>query len=777
VGNDLVLELVRPEYARIRHELLDLPSSPRILSALIPGVLVGEKLAEFQPNREDFRLGRVKQPALLDFVVDDILSNGVSLVRGHGACGKTTLAQLLSCHKQIKPSPVYYVDLAKVDLSGTGGDIKNDVLKFSGKGVLFIIDNVHLDEAFAENLLEYWQGYSKSTGSRILFLGRERASAAGTPVGRLSARVLRAGHAELSGVVERIFARRNLPVPRIPTECLNNWAKTFGGSKVRTELTVDLVAFSAAVQFRMADMQRGRYSLTANDAVAAIREKYIEPIRSDAERDNLYRIAALSDFEIALPVEALTHPECGFPVANKEMGLVLCETSSGHNPRRIYTLAHAALGGLIISAIGSKFNAPREREIIARAFPSIGVRMVTRNGEGGQNPKIVAAIRASLSDGSWVGSCSTVDEWASLLRAIRTKKLATEIDVGRGLAAAMRERILNGHSNIPALNRFVREAKRNGLNEVIAVIYDVSDNEVFEALQEVICYSRPDEIATFLQHHSEPENFVKRLDLQKWNNAQANLPIYYLAEALAAMRYFEKWARVDMAQVPASQMIRSRDTLFLRNINIGMLAHLLRISTLPVREKEDFLAWLETIGSLEDIISNSKRTHLSGALLSLFNHLDASLGRYFLTRSLHEKVLSEIDKAWQVDNKNSLLKNMKKKIFGINLLGAYSIFRGGLPAGSRPYWPDDLIVDDLLSNGLLGLPGEKLGTYELLFWLGLREYSRFGTGPTHVPAQLAEQFMERLERSDPPSAKADATKQGLLQWLEASKKRAWQLCP
>lgn len=777
VGNDLVLELARPEYARIRHELLDLPSSPRILSALVPGVMVGEKLAEFQPNREDFRLGRVKQPALLESVVDDILSNGVCLVRGHGACGKTTLAQLLSCHEKITPSPVYYVDLAKVDLSGMGGDIKNDVLTFSGKGVLFVIDNVHLDEGFAENLYEYWQGYAKSTGSRILFLGRERASAAGTPLGRLPARVLRAGHAELKGVVERVFARRNLPMPKIPTECLNDWAKTFGGSKVRAELTVDLVAFSAAVQFRMAGMQRGIYSLSANDAVAAIREKYIEPIRSNAERDNLYRIAALSDFEIALPSEALTHPECGFPVANKEMGLVLCETSSGHDPRRIFTLAHAALGGLILSAVGSKFNAPREREIVARTFPSIGVRMVTRNGDGARDPDIVAAIKASLSNGSWVGSCSTVDEWASLLRAIRTKKLAAGIDVGRGLAAAMRERILKGHCNIPALNRFVREAKRNGLNEVIAVIYDVSDNEVFKALQNVICYARPDEIATFLQHHGKPDDFVKKLDILKWNDAQANLPVYYLAEALAAMRDFEKWGRVDMAQVPASQMIRSRDASLLRNIHIGMLAHLFRISTLPLREKDDFLAWLDTIGSLEDIITNSKRTHLSGALLSLFNHLDASLGRYFLTRPLQEKVFSEIDKAWQADPDNSLLKNTKKKIFGISLLGAYSTFRGGLPPGSRLYWPDDVIVDDLLSTGLLGLPGEKLGMYELLFWLGLREYSRFGAGPAQVPAQFAEQFMQRLARSHPPGAKADATKHALLQWLEASKRRTWQLCP
>jgi hypothetical protein len=775
VGNDLVLELARPEYARIRHELLDLPSSPRILSALIPGVLVGDKLAEFQPNREDFRLGRVKQPALLESVVDDILSNGVCLVRGHGACGKTTLAQLLSCHEKIAPSPIYYVDLAKVDLSGVGGDIKNDVLTFSGKGVLFVVDNVHLDEGFAENLYEYWQGYAKSTGSRILFLGRERASAAGTPLGRLPARVLRAGHAELQGVVERIFARRNLPMPRITTECLNEWSKTFGGSRVRAELTVDLVAFSAAVQFRIASMQRGIFSLSASDAVAAIQEKYIQPIRSDAERENLFRIAALSDFEIALPSEALPHPECSFPVANKDLGLVLCETSSGHDPRRIFTLAHAALGGLILSAAGSKFNASRERIGIAGTFPSIGVRMVTRNAEGAQDPDIVAAIRVSLSNGSWVASCSTVDEWATLLRAIRTKKLADGIDLGRGLATAMRERILKGHCNIPALNRFVREAKRNALNEAIAVLYDVSDNEVFKALQNVICYARPDEIATFLQHHGEPEDLVRKLDIQKWNDAQANMPVYYLAEALAAMRNFEKWGRVDMALVPASQMIRSRDASLLRNINIGMLAHLLRISNLSLREKNDFLAWLDFIGSLEDIIRNSKRTHLSGALMSFFNHLDESLRRYFLSPSLEEKVFFEIGNAWQADPGNSLLKNTKKKIFGISLLGAYASFCGGLPPGSRLYWPDDVMVDDLLKTGLLGLQGEKLGMYELLFWLGLREYSRFGTGPTQVPGQFAEQFMQRLARSHPPGTKADATKQALLQWLEASKKRAWRL--
>jgi hypothetical protein len=564
-------------------------------------------------------------------------------------------------------------------------------------------------------------------------------------------------------------------MPTIPAECLNDWSKTFGGSKGRSELTVDLVAFSAAVQFRMARMERGLYSLSANDAVAAIREKYIEPIKSNSERDNLYRLAALSDFEIALPAEALTHPECGFPIANKELGLVLCETSSGHDPRRIFTLAHAALGGLILSAIGAKFNVPRERQIIARTFPSIGVRMVTRNGEGAQDLDIVAAIQASLSDGSWVSSCSTVDEWATLLRAIRTKKLAAGIDVGSGLAPAMRERILKEQCNTPALNRFVREAKRNGLNEVIAVIYDISDNEVFSALQNVICYARPDEIATFLQHHGKPEDFVKKMDLRKWNYAQANLPVYYLAQVLAAMRDFEKWGRIEMAHVPAAQTIRSRDASLLRNINIGMLAHLLRISALPSGEKDDFLAWLEKIGILEDIIRNSRRSHLSGALLSLFNHLDTSLAKYFLTGHLQEKVFSEIDNAWQADPENSLLKNTKKKIFGIILLGAYSTFQGGLPSGSRLYWPDDVIVDDLLSTGLLGLPGEKLGTYELLFWLGMRDYSRFSVGPTQVPAHFAEQFMRRLARSKPPSAKADATKRALLQWLEASKRQAWQL--
>lgn len=172
IGHSLSEQLAQPECARIVYQMLGIRPSPHVFDLLEPGGLHDGQLADFQPTETDFVDGLVWESPLVNIVEAALPRGEAVLVRGHGASGKTTFAQ--SVAQRWAPRPVYYLDLVDVLALGesTTGAIAKDIVELGSAEVLFIVDNIHVDEKVALKIYSAWRRFLPQTGS-LLLMGRE----------------------------------------------------------------------------------------------------------------------------------------------------------------------------------------------------------------------------------------------------------------------------------------------------------------------------------------------------------------------------------------------------------------------------------------------------------------------------------------------------------------------------------------------------------------------------------------------------------------------------
>ena len=174
-----------------------------------------DQIGVFAPTKDEYLNDRVHRPRVADQVKRHLETQGWALVRGRGAAGKTVLGTQLALGPLFGPTPTYYLDLAEFTGSTIPLDVPATLEAITTRAddlVLFIIDNVHLDEDVARALFNHWQTYPN--GSSFLMLGRWVA-AGPDPRGRAfplddlepAAVVLEAGPHELAGVFNRLAQR------------------------------------------------------------------------------------------------------------------------------------------------------------------------------------------------------------------------------------------------------------------------------------------------------------------------------------------------------------------------------------------------------------------------------------------------------------------------------------------------------------------------------------------------------------------------------------------
>jgi len=341
----LARDLCQPRFAAVWSEMLCLPCTCYPFQRIREGEgLFGKegRVEVFAPTLREYEADAVHRPALLTAVGECLERQGWAWVRGRGATGKTGLAARLALDHERRGGPAYYLDLAASDTEGRvdATDLFEVVSTRADADVLFVVDNVHLASELASALYRHW--CEAGQGSRWLMLGRlqelgTHPRGVARPLEELqpSALELENTAEDLLGVYERLVRRHASSAGNPPREVLGRWKEIFAA---------DLIAFSAAVIRRLADLARGRWTLEAADARAYVRDEYLGG--SEEERQNLLRLAAMTSIEATTPEEALEVRALEGPL---QRGYVL-RSEHGRERYRRYRLVHPGLGELFLSS-------------------------------------------------------------------------------------------------------------------------------------------------------------------------------------------------------------------------------------------------------------------------------------------------------------------------------------------------------------------------------------------------------------------------------------------
>jgi hypothetical protein len=207
-GGQLVQELARPEFARTRVDILGLAELPAWFALVRPKGRPEGPRTDFVPTANDFESGHVHRSRETDRVLRHLEHEGRALIRGVGASGKTVMAWSLALQTASQGWPAYYLDIARLGEStveATNGLI-GDMLQFGHPNVLFILDNVHLEEHLATQMAIAWQEVDVTQRPKLLFAGREVQTGRGSPILEVDMPVvpLRALQDDVRGVYRRL---------------------------------------------------------------------------------------------------------------------------------------------------------------------------------------------------------------------------------------------------------------------------------------------------------------------------------------------------------------------------------------------------------------------------------------------------------------------------------------------------------------------------------------------------------------------------------------------
>lgn len=437
-GGQLVQELARPEFARTRVEILGLTDLPVWFELVRLNGPPGNPHADFVPSSEDFEGGWVHRSREADRVLGHLEVEGRALLRGVGASGKTVLAWLLALETARQGWPAYYLDLAGLGegIADATNGMVDDLIRFGHPHVLFILDNIHLNEYLATQLALAWEEFGRSQRPRLLLVGRELRTGRGSAMAGIEMPIvpLMARQDDVRGVYRRLVRRKtgSSSIPEPPPDVLDHWVTTFGGDPTSPDTTTDLIAFSAAVLKRLGHIVGGIWNLTEKDAVDEIREAYLKKL-GDGETRNLMRLASLAEAELPLTEETLVDPRASFDVAGRKLGLVFREHVGAMDRTVRYRLAHPALGRLLLAAAFDPVDPVTEQRFVGLAYPVVGFALSRRLEATGQVEECRALLGKLMEDPARLLELGTLLDSYSILLLLQRLDAVPLSQVGNAL--------------------------------------------------------------------------------------------------------------------------------------------------------------------------------------------------------------------------------------------------------------------------------------------------------------------------------------------------------
>ncbi|PQV52196.1 hypothetical protein B0G83_104416 [Paraburkholderia sp. BL21I4N1] len=766
IGKHLAMELSDPKYARIRQEYLGLASSGQYFEALEQSLVAANARGLVHLSAKDFKENRVFKPPVMERAITGLLDDGCILIRGHGACGKTTLAQSIGSDSRFALSPVFLLDLARLSGGVTSGELTNEMIDLSGKDVLLIIDNVHIDERTSEIILNQWRRHCAPLGARLMLLGRETHSTSGTPLGSIAPLVLRAGTFELEGIVKCVLQQNAISPPKIPRQEIRKWVETFGGKSRQRDVAVDLLAFSAAVQRRTRQLLLQDWRLTAKDAVDAVRDRYLDPLLDKRDMANVLRVAALSEYELPVPIRALPYPEKGLATLVTELGIAFIHGET-------VSLAHAALGPLLLAAAVSA-EPDRERLDAVRLSPALGFRMLLRRIYPHLRKSILAALRQVVEGDRWWEACEGLHDVATVLtgRIRMLEESATTIDSTVSSHSKFRE-IVNESRSLETLSAFAGRVRSLKLGQTADATLSSADPQQWKALEMNLLLARAGEALSFFKNIKNPGEVAAKVDLSQWNRARRTSAVDRASATSQLVRYLENLGQHRLSQEPALHFLENFSLDNLHASDLGDISNIIRAAHAPEEVVSIFFTKLREANWLGKTYLETRSGQICGALMSFSNTLTERIRMEILIPEVETRMEKELS---QLDN----TKKRDVARFVCMLGGATTLWSDRIRIGPWA-WPHDQNITEVFASQYASRDPEQdhardLGMYELQFWCGMKWLTDMGRAPlSTVDASVGAAFLYRLSRSTPPTSHARAVREDLLKWLEVCRDRGWNL--
>lgn len=831
-GQGLVSILTGPEFARTRIEVLgiqDRPTHFRLYRSEI-GPDENRLGVSFIPNREDFEKGRIHRPEAATTVAERLARDRVAFVRGIGASGKTVLAWLLAQDVVKRGLPAYSFDFAEhPDLTP---DVVNaligDLKRFAHQEVLFVLDNIHLEETRAKELYLAWEEIPLSQRPRLLLVGRETRTAKGSAIASLKVDVLplRARQAELRGVFRRLALREHAEdlLPEPPETELTNWLRTFGGNPQNAETTADLIVFSAAAARRMRDLRRGLWQLTQKDATEQVKEVYLRHV-SPPEKQNLIRLCIAEEYELGIRTDALADKNAALTTCNVKLGIVFRDETGANKQYVRYRLVHAALGELLLSAIETSIDRATLFQEMTLASPALGFIAATRMIRAGQLEDAKALIAGLIARPDLLLLFDSLLYIESALRL--TKRLGIELPKSFGGVLANEgknhSRLVEIALQTPLhfLASFLRYAEKTlpTIFEALSTKLAVKKNR--SSLIDVALKTRLSDLASFLRYAKtalppiysiliayfsskvgrktlagkmldEGEDAIVsvlteddaeaiwreaflEVDLQEWRRSRTSGPPPKI-DAFVKFQYaaFEL-GKIEFANSPADRIVKDSQQSDWNRPGIGLqhLSHVLRLATGATEDqKRDFVLRVATPDWLDSLYQSVPAGGLAGNLFAISKSLPLDFCRHFDRESLRDRISEEFHGA----------RDPKSRAVALSLWGAASLL-GVVCDTRRIVWPDAAELEQVLRLRAPSPESETIGVMEVQLWLGVRLMAAKLERPHSVPAELGNRVLELWEAAQVGAEAAELPQKiveinaTMIPWLQVCRSGGWFLLP
>jgi hypothetical protein len=237
-----------------------------------------------------------------------------------------------------------------------------------------------------------------------------------------------------------------------------------------------------------------------------IRSVYLNPDRlSQNETQNLMRLCAVEELELALPEDALANRRIGFHQCNRHHGIVFRQTAGKSAQYIRYRLAHAALGQLILRSAHDHVNPVGERRAVALQHPFSGSVIVARLAAIGRLQEASDLISEILQYPLLLLDLGSLSYTHTTLRRIQTLGIPLPSRLGETLTSPNeRNRLIEGALQTPLhyLASFLGYAAKTPQLEPIfkALADDLAKSENHKPLLERALKTPLGDLASFLSY-------------------------------------------------------------------------------------------------------------------------------------------------------------------------------------------------------------------------------------------------------------------------------------